>query len=895
MGNGWMKLPRPLLTAAKALLALALLAYVLHQVDWAELLASVRGMHPMFPILAALSLAASVVTAALRWRGLLRVQGVEVSAGEVIRLAFLADFFSMVLLGMLGGDAVKAWYVARHRRHTHRVIVSVLFDRLLGVCGLAAFAAVMLAVLYALGAADDARTLLAPALSVAAVLAGVGMGAGVLLSPRLRALLHLQTLSARLPFSHHLAGAGHAIRTYLRDRPRLLHAVALTVLAEIFMIGSVALLGVGLGLGVPWYAYFLYVPLVIILSAVPITPGSVGVTEQLYVLYLSMAGPRGRGRWRWRCWCGRCWWWWPCPVRWWPPPGPACPPGSRSASSSRAPRTTTSPPHPLPPRRRCMPDSPDTRALANASAAPPDGASPEAAPADAATPTPPRRARRRPPLRIKLLLLAMGLLLGGALAEIGAYAYTHGWAWRTGTVRYAPEGDPPGTIRLAVLGGSTSRGTPYHDVMEILGREGERFTLLSPVKTMLHRRLGVPEVAIDSYAGPNWSAEDTVKAYLNAPPTRKRPDAVVIYSGQNEGTRYYSPNMTAPGAGWRALGWLQTGRLALRWRFVRQVDPNDREYRGDFFCDHPIPEYEWEFNRRRYRARLEQMLRHCRDEGIPVVLVIPQRNFLFPPCRSVYSGPAGRKAEALRRFKKAYGLRHYAQDAPAAQRELEELLAFCEFAHAHFELGEMLYQRDRSDPRAAEHLRRANDLDDFPFSIQQRYRTIVRELGLQYAVPTIDMHDVLLGLVPDGLPDYRLFVDDCHVSLPVYEALGRRILDELRRARHPKVPPAAAPLTILPPEWQRDLGIDMPVLARTAVYQADYFARQANYMFLRAPMLQRSLDLLGNLKVSSPTVERAVIRGKLGLSGRIYSERQRVLEWIRQDVDVPSQGEESPP
>ena len=49
------------------------------------------------------------------------------------------------------------------------------------------------------------------------------------------------------------------------------------------------LVGLGLSLQIQWYLYFLYVPLIIIISAVPITPGSVGVMEELYLIYFVSA------------------------------------------------------------------------------------------------------------------------------------------------------------------------------------------------------------------------------------------------------------------------------------------------------------------------------------------------------------------------------------------------------------------------------------------------------------------------------------------------------------------------------------------------------------------------------------------------------------------------------
>ncbi len=275
-----------LLPAAKGALAAGLLAWVLAGVDWSRLATLLGRLNVLLAAGGALCLAGSVVTSAIRWRGLLAVQDVRLSPGRIVRLAFLAELFSNVLPGQLGGDAVKAYCVARQTPRKAHVVVSVFVDRLMGVCGLAILAAVMLGVVAAAGLARGAA-LRKPALSVLVVAGAVAAGTALLVSGRLRRLLGIQGLLGRLPFYRHLAAAGDALSHYGRHRRAMLRAAGLTFLAQGLSIGSVALAGAALHLPIPWHAYVLYVPLIVIVSAVPVTPGGIGVMEQLYVLYLS--------------------------------------------------------------------------------------------------------------------------------------------------------------------------------------------------------------------------------------------------------------------------------------------------------------------------------------------------------------------------------------------------------------------------------------------------------------------------------------------------------------------------------------------------------------------------------------------------------------------------------
>ena len=53
------------------------------------------------------------------------------------------------------------------------------------------------------------------------------------------------------------------------------------------------MMGLSLELDVPWYNYFIFVPLISIAGAVPLTPGGVGLMEWLYQAFFvtALCGP----------------------------------------------------------------------------------------------------------------------------------------------------------------------------------------------------------------------------------------------------------------------------------------------------------------------------------------------------------------------------------------------------------------------------------------------------------------------------------------------------------------------------------------------------------------------------------------------------------------------------
>jgi len=83
----------------------------------------------------------AVVITFIRWRWLVRVLGLECSHREVLRFGSLGFMLNLAPLGIVGGDAVKAvWIAKRNPDFKAQAVASVFIDRLVGllvmfICG----------------------------------------------------------------------------------------------------------------------------------------------------------------------------------------------------------------------------------------------------------------------------------------------------------------------------------------------------------------------------------------------------------------------------------------------------------------------------------------------------------------------------------------------------------------------------------------------------------------------------------------------------------------------------------------------------------------------------------------------------------------------------------------
>ncbi|MCA9633546.1 MAG: flippase-like domain-containing protein, partial [Myxococcales bacterium] len=132
---------------AKLVVAVVLLTWLVRS---SSLDFSVLGRIVDTPLLFAANLSCwlfgSIILATFRWRTLLRAVGAEVGVGRALMLQLTGLFFNLVIPGNVGGDVIKALYVARDQKTDVRggVLLIVFVERLSGLMGLVGIASIVL-------------------------------------------------------------------------------------------------------------------------------------------------------------------------------------------------------------------------------------------------------------------------------------------------------------------------------------------------------------------------------------------------------------------------------------------------------------------------------------------------------------------------------------------------------------------------------------------------------------------------------------------------------------------------------------------------------------------------------------------------------------------------------
>lgn len=285
--------------AARLSISAGLVWFIFRRIDLGELPQFYPGakyawLFGAFGLLLALQAAGS-----WRWGILLSAQGIRLTPVSVFMYYIIGFFFNNLLPTTVGGDVVKVIYLKRNTGRGAAALVSVVLDRVMGIAGLVAVAAVSLL----LGGGRLAANPRTAALGWPLLLMTAGLLAGIVLFFSLgfsRAPAQLLFRLIRWPGLRERAENVYRTFSLLRERP--------LVLAKTFFIS------VGIWLlivMIAWMVYrafhdssaprqisfihlgyfFLFIPAVGVFSSLPITFAGWGTREASFdFLFSSLPG-----------------------------------------------------------------------------------------------------------------------------------------------------------------------------------------------------------------------------------------------------------------------------------------------------------------------------------------------------------------------------------------------------------------------------------------------------------------------------------------------------------------------------------------------------------------------------------------------------------------------------
>ncbi len=205
----------------------------------------------------------------IRWRLLLH-RKFEVK--RLFSLYFIGSFFNHLLPGIIGGDAVKAYYLYKDTGEGASAVASVFMDRYIG------FAALML-------------------IGVIAFPFGIGYFKGSYIEWILPLIVLLFLLGSFLIFGLRigrriklLSGFYDYFALYRGKKRVIAKTILLSIAIQTIVIFAVYVLSRGLNVNVPLFPLFIFIPVIWTITTIPISISGIGIREASFVLLFGFLG-----------------------------------------------------------------------------------------------------------------------------------------------------------------------------------------------------------------------------------------------------------------------------------------------------------------------------------------------------------------------------------------------------------------------------------------------------------------------------------------------------------------------------------------------------------------------------------------------------------------------------
>jgi uncharacterized protein (TIRG00374 family) len=248
-------------------------------IEWAALIYLTADLPATF--LALFLLFTGLIVLAGRLCILLRPHGIHLSLASSIKLTFIGVFFNSCLPGSTGGDAVKIYYAMEGNRGRRTEIATlILFDRVIGMFALLNFPLLIAALFPQL---CHSISFLTELLKFSAVISGVMLfGMLLILLGNIANSKFSSQFFDWIPLGRYPKKIFDTIYSYRNNLSTLLIAVGLSFFNHAMNAGVIFIfLLVNNQSGFTWQMAIL-IPFGFLASALPITPGGLGVGEAAF-------------------------------------------------------------------------------------------------------------------------------------------------------------------------------------------------------------------------------------------------------------------------------------------------------------------------------------------------------------------------------------------------------------------------------------------------------------------------------------------------------------------------------------------------------------------------------------------------------------------------------------
>ncbi len=262
-----------------------LLWFLFKQLERGVLIEIVKNADKRLLLLAFSIFSINYILCVFRWEMLLKAAHIHLPLKRVIISLSGGQFFSLFLPSTIGGDVVRVIDLTTHTRKPHEVMATVLLDRLSGYAGLVILT--WLSLLAGWNLISDKSVLIWVVIITALLIVILLALFNKSLYFKINKLLH--------------SSSGNKLRGYIRDVHKethifrhhekvVLNNIALSLFIQMITPVTFYITALSLGLKINIIYFFVFLPIIGVVTLLPISIGGLGLREYMTTLLFANLG-----------------------------------------------------------------------------------------------------------------------------------------------------------------------------------------------------------------------------------------------------------------------------------------------------------------------------------------------------------------------------------------------------------------------------------------------------------------------------------------------------------------------------------------------------------------------------------------------------------------------------
>ena len=273
------------------LISIVLIILLLRWINIGDMLSLLKNVNLLYLALLLVLISFDRIFMAYKWHMLLKVKDTSISFSSAVKSYYIGTFIGFFLPATVGGDIVRVLKLRSERKKGTDVLSSVILERMLGLIAAAILAPIAVLFLISFFELD---------IWIFLLIAGVLLFLFIILMliPFNEFIFQKINKNQRLARSllfNKFKKLYQSYAEYKNHRSLLVLFLILSILEQLIPVVANYLACRALNLSIPFIYFLLIIPLVQLLSKIPISFEGFGINEGLLVYFFALLGLSGTG------------------------------------------------------------------------------------------------------------------------------------------------------------------------------------------------------------------------------------------------------------------------------------------------------------------------------------------------------------------------------------------------------------------------------------------------------------------------------------------------------------------------------------------------------------------------------------------------------------------------